>query len=130
VMRLIDAAEYQQRKASLHRCYDKQMPYSISCPPGWLSTVEEMLVMLELSLKPESFVKIRFLEISYRHSSPIFDYFSRDTIDKEDDERAFEIVNIYAQTASDKCQVCGLPGKQVVKDGHYSMLCIVHSDLC
>ena len=129
-MRLIDAAEYQQRKANLHHCYDKQMPYSISCPPGWLSTVEEMLVMLELSLKPESLAKIRFLEISCRQSSPIFDYFSHDSIEKEEDERAFEIINIYTQIATDKCEVCGLPGKQVSKDGHYSMLCIAHSHLC
>lgn len=129
-MRLIDAVEYQQRKANLHRCYDKQMPYSLSCPPGWLSTVEEMLVMLELSLKPESLVKIRFLEISCRLSSPVFDYYSNDSIEKEEDERAFEIVNIYTQIATDKCEVCGLPGKQVSKDGHYSMLCIAHSLLC
>jgi len=128
-MRLIDAAEAQQRKANLHRYYDRQVPYSISCPPGWLSTVEDMLVTLELSLKPESLVKIRFLEISCRQSSPVFDYYPHDSIDKEDDERAFEIVNLYSQIAADKCEVCGVPGKQIFKDRHYSMLCFEHSHL-
>jgi len=130
MMRLIDAAELQQRIMNLRRYYDKQVPYAISCPPGWLSTVEEMLVMLELSLKPASLVKIRFLEISSRKSSPIFDYYPHDSIDKEDDDCAFEIVNIYTQIATDKCEVCGLPAKQGLKDGHYSMLCLEHSNLC
>ena len=62
-MNLIDAKEFHERKSNLYRLYGRQLPYYLSIPHGWLSTVEEMFAMLEMSIKPSSFRKMWFVEL-------------------------------------------------------------------
>lgn len=126
-MNLIDAKEFHERKAKLYRLYGRQLPYYLSIPHGWLSTVEEMFAVLEMSIKPSSFRKMWFVELVKKGKIAKFYWIPRDKINRSDDCRAFELVRSYAYIASGKCEICGMPGKEIVTDGCHSILCSVHS---
>lgn len=130
-MSLISTDEYQLRKNKLYAAYGNMLSlsYEISTPYGWLSAVEEMFITLEMSLKPESLEKIRFLDIKSKYASARFQFGITEDIDERDRKRAYDIVNMYEELASEKCEVCGAPGKELVLGGYYIRRCPEHFDV-
>jgi len=130
-MRYITTEEYQERVNKLYESYGDMLEqaYGLCTPYGWLSTIEDMFIQLDVSLKSESLNKIRFLDIKNKYATARFHWAKTKQIDKDDNQRAIEIINYYEELASTKCEVCGLPGIELIKAGYTIRLCPAHFDI-